>query len=94
MRIDWSESALTDLDGVEAYFGQYNLGAAVAAVDRITECVDLLEKFPEMGYVGKYPGTREIVVARNQCVVIYKLQQETIRILRVIHGGQERPKKV
>jgi plasmid stabilization system protein ParE len=47
-----------------------------------------------MGYVGKYPGTREIVVARNQCVVIYKLQQETIRILRVIHGGQERPKKV
>jgi plasmid stabilization system protein ParE len=46
MRIDWSESALTDLDGVEAYFGQYNLGAAVAAVDRITECVDLLESFP------------------------------------------------
>jgi len=50
MRVRWREQAVTDRDDVEAYYGQYNLRAAVAAGDRIQEVVDLLETFPHMGH--------------------------------------------
>ena len=94
MRLEWSELAEADREGIEAYFGQYNLRAAIAAGDRIEEHVDLLESFPEMGQEGRVPGTRELVVSGSDCVVVYRLGADVVRILRVIHGGQMWPEAV
>jgi toxin ParE1/3/4 len=91
VRIAWTERALAELEAIEDYFGQYNLRSAVAAGDRILEQVDLLVKFPMMGREGRVPETQEIVVPKSGCVVVYQRELDEVRILRVIHGGQEWP---
>ncbi len=91
MHVRWLEQAEADRDDVEAYYGQYNLRSAVAAGDRIHECVDLLETFPHLGHEGTIPGTREFTVRGSKSVVIYRIQGDAVVILRVMHGGQERP---
>jgi len=91
MRVRWREQAVTDRDDVEAYYGQYNLRAAVAAGDRIQEVVDLLETFPHLGHQGTIPGTREITVAGSKSVVVYQVEGDSVDILRVFHGGRQRP---
>jgi plasmid stabilization system protein ParE len=91
MRVRWLEQAEVDRDEIEAYYVQYNLRSAVAAGDRIHECVDLLEALPLLGHEGAIPGTREFTVRGSKSVVIYRIQGDSVVILRVIHGGQERP---
>ncbi|HUB43679.1 MAG TPA: type II toxin-antitoxin system RelE/ParE family toxin [Acetobacteraceae bacterium] len=36
-------------------------------------------------------GTRELVVARTPHIVIYEIEGETVRILRVLHSAQRWP---
>jgi plasmid stabilization system protein ParE len=94
MRVRWLEQAEADRDDVEAYYGQYNLRSAVAAGDRIQECVDLLETFPYLGHEGDIPGTREITVVGVKSVVVYRVDDDSILILRIFHGGQQRPTRL
>ncbi len=91
MRIEWTDRAEYDLEDIEAYFGQYNLQSGMAAGVRIEDQVKLLKSFPDMGHVGTFPGTREVAVPKSQCVVVYQVEQELVRVLRIFHGGQERP---
>jgi plasmid stabilization system protein ParE len=83
-----------DRETIANYFGQYNWLAAVRAGDRIEECVDLLEDFPLMGPRGRLAGTWELVVPQCQCVVVYRIHDNLVQILRVIHGGQEWPEQL
>jgi plasmid stabilization system protein ParE len=94
MRVRWLEEAEADRDAVEAYYGQYNLRAAVAAGDRIEEVVNLLETFPNLGREGDIPGTREITVVSSKSVVVYRVEDDLVVILRIFHGGQQRPTRL
>jgi toxin ParE1/3/4 len=40
------------------------------------------------------PDTRELVIARTPFVVAYRLRNETIEILRVLHGAQRWPDRL
>jgi len=60
----------------------------------ISRRVDLLSDFPSMGRPGRISGTRELVVSRNRCVVLYRLDDDMVRILRVVHGAQEWPESI
>jgi toxin ParE1/3/4 len=79
---------------IAAYFGQYNLRSAVKAGDRIRERVNLLQELPFLGHAGRIAGTRQFAVPQRKCVVIYRIERETVKILRVMHGGQEWPKEL
>jgi addiction module RelE/StbE family toxin len=94
VRIEWTDRAEDDLEDIEAYFGQYNLQSGMAAGVRIEDHVKLLESFPDMGHPGTFSGTREVVVPKSRCVVVYRVEQELVRVLRIFHGGQERPQKL
>jgi toxin ParE1/3/4 len=53
----------------------------------------LLAKTPEMGRPGRVPGTRELVIPRTPFIVPYRLQGNTIQILRVYHGARRWPER-
>lgn len=76
MRVRWLEQA--------------DLSAAVAAGDRIQACVDLLESFPHLGHEGAIPGTREFTVRGSKSVIVHRIVEDAVVILRVFHGGQDR----
>lgn len=88
MRLVWAQYALEDRRAVYDHIEADDPRAAALVDIRITEAVIGLIDFPESGRLGRVEGTRELVVGRTPCLVAYRILDETVRILRVLHGAQ------
>ena len=62
--------------------------------DRIREQVEGLMQFPEIGRPGRIEGTREMVIHRTPYIAAYRIADDTVRILRVLHGAQRWPEEL
>ncbi len=92
MKILWSLKAIQDLDSLRAYIAEESPAGAQRVVLRILHDVeDLLPNHPQMGRPGRVPGTRELVIPRTPYIVPYRVQRETIQILRVYHSARRWP---
>ena len=90
----WSPEALDDLAALRAYIEKDNPSAAQRIALHIIHNVEiLLPASPEMGRPGRVPGTRELVIPRTPFIVPYRLQDNTIQILRVLHGARRWPEQ-
>jgi addiction module RelE/StbE family toxin len=94
MRIEWLREAVQDLIEIRRYIAQDHPGAAVQVAKRILDTVTYLRDHPEIGRVGRIPGTRELVVPGLLYVVPYRVKGEAIEILGVLHASQEWPKEL
>jgi addiction module RelE/StbE family toxin len=88
VRLVWAQYALEDRRAIYHHIEADDSRAAVLVDTRIAEAVVRLIDFPESGRPGRVEGTRELVVGRTSCIVAYRILGETVRILRVLHGGQ------
>jgi addiction module RelE/StbE family toxin len=79
-----------------AEIGDYIAGDNPTAAAKLEEDVESrvaeLLRFPLMCRAGRMPGTREMVV-RSNYMVIYKVDEKTVTIMRVKHGSQQWPEK-
>ena len=50
---------------------------------------DSLDLFPRRGRSGVVPNTRELVAVRPY-IIVYRVEDEIVRILRVWHSAQDR----
>lgn len=91
MRVIWSERALSDLSAIEAYIAGDNPAAAVAVKQRLMLEVRSLAEMPLMGRSGRVHGTRELVVTRLPYIVAYRVLENQVAILAVIHGARQWP---
>jgi toxin ParE1/3/4 len=91
MPVVWTEIAEADLDAIVSYIADESVSNAVALDARIRDRVRMLSDFPEMGRPGRFAGALELVLPHDRCVVVYRLRDERLQVLRVIHGGQEWP---
>jgi toxin ParE1/3/4 len=92
MRTVWSPQAIDDLVALRTYIEQDNPAAARRIVLHIIQNIDtLLPGSPEMGRPGRVPGTRELIIPRTPFIVPYRLEGNTIQILRVFHGARRWP---
>ncbi|MEC4591873.1 MULTISPECIES: type II toxin-antitoxin system RelE/ParE family toxin [Nitrospirillum] len=89
MRVVWSVPALRDVIGHRAYIAQFNPIAATDIAQRLAAAGDSLKTFPRRGRPGSKPGTREVTVIYPY-VIVYKIEDDRVLILRVWHGSQER----
>lgn len=89
--IVWLPRAIKNRDSQLDYIAQDNPGAAIAQGDRIAHQVSLLDQHPEMGRPGRKQGTRELVISRTPFIVIYRLKNGRIEVLRLLHGAQRWP---
>jgi len=88
----WSAQAIDDLVALRTYIEQDNPAAARRIVLHIIQSIEtLLPRSPEMGRPGRVPGTRELIIPRTPFVVPYRLQGNTIQILRIFHGARRWP---
>jgi len=62
--------------------------AAISVDERIEEQTEMLIRFPECGRQGRIEGTRELVISRTPYIVSYRVLDNAVRILRVLHGAQ------
>lgn len=93
MYIEWSIFALDDREAIFDYIEQDSPRAAVAVDNRIEQQVEALEQFPEMGRAGRLEHTRELVIQRTPYIAVYRIDGNTVRILRVLHGAQQWPEE-
>ena len=91
MKVAWSVFALSDRDGIFTHIEADNPAAAIAVDERIVAAIRGLRDFPESGRPGRVTGTRELVIVGTPYVAAYQLNNDTIRILRVLHGAQRWP---
>ena len=73
------------------YIAEHNPAAAARLEQRIIDATDQLVEHPHLGRAGRVPGTRELVVARTPYIVVYEIDRDVVRILRVLHTAQRWP---
>jgi toxin ParE1/3/4 len=92
MNIVWSPEAIQDLISLRAYIAEESPAGARRIVLRILHDAEhLLPDNPHMGRPGRVPGTRELVIPRTPYIMPYRIQAESIQILRVYHGARRWP---
>jgi toxin ParE1/3/4 len=87
----WTPPAVADLDHLVRQIAKDDIEAAFRTEDRVIAAVARLERHPASGRPGAWRDTRELVVGHTPYLVIYRLREETLEILRVIHGAQKWP---
>lgn len=93
MRLDWARDAASDLDSIEEYIGRDNPEAPFRALAEIVGQVEILTQHPGIGRPGRVDGTRELVIAGLPYVVAYLHRDDTVTVLRVLHGAMKWPKR-
>ncbi len=58
---------------------------------KIRDAVNQLAQYPFMGRYGRVEGTREFVIANTPYLVIYRVKEETVQIIRVLHASRKYP---
>jgi toxin ParE1/3/4 len=91
MRIAWTPTAASDLESISDYLFEENPTAAQQFVRRIYSSALTLSRFPNRGRTGRKDGTRELVVPDLPYLLVYKVEDETVRILTILHGSQRWP---
>ena len=93
MKIKWVLLALNDLDEAGEFIARDNPKAAGRVLKRIWDAVQMLADQPHAGRAGRVPGTRELVIAGTPFIIPYRVVENTIQILRVLHGKRKWPRR-
>lgn len=94
MRLEWSAFAMADRLAIFDYIEADSPQAAIAVDDRIREQVENLRRFPESGRFGRVESTRELVISGTPYIAAYRITDNAVRILRVLHGSQRWPAEI
>lgn len=92
MRLIWTRRATWDLIEIRSHIARDDPPAATRVAARIRQAVTRLTEHPNLGRLGRAPGTRELVVTRTRYVVAYSVQHESVTILAVVHGARRWPR--
>ncbi len=92
-KVKWLDIAVDDLEQALEYIAQHNENAARKLAGRIYKAVRMLANHSEAGRPGRIAGTRELVVTGTAYIVPYRIKNNEIQILRVLHGARKWPVK-
>ena len=94
MRVRWLNAALLNLDDIATYLSQDNPRAAREVVAAIWRQTQVLARYPALGRAGRVAGTRELVIAGLPYIVPYRMRDQAIEILRVLHASRRWPRRL
>lgn len=89
MKISFSKLSLSDLSEIKDYIKKDSLNYAKIFIQKIIDSIKILRDFPKIGRVVpefKNENIREIFVKSYR--IIYRIENETIFIVTVIHGAR------
>jgi toxin ParE1/3/4 len=89
MIIRWLEPAKYDVKALRQYISKDNPSAANRVAKKIVSSVNLLLNQPGLGRQGRILGTRELIVSDMPYIVPYRVKDNVIEIMRVIHSARQ-----
>ncbi len=93
MHINWTVGASQNLQQIADYIAQDKPDAALNTVLSIVEVVELLVQNPALGRAGRVVGIRELIISDVSYIVPYRIKNDCIEILRVLHSSMQWSKK-
>ena len=91
MRLRWTQAAVDDLERIANYLFENALEKAEQLTLQIYETPNVLLTYPHRGRVGRKSGTRELVMTSLPYIIVYQIIDDTVNIIRVMHGAQNWP---
>jgi toxin ParE1/3/4 len=91
MPIVWLSVAVQDILHIRTYITERDPQSARDVALQIDKSVNTLAAMPDIGRSGRIFGTRELVVKGTPFLVVYRVQNERVEVLRVFHGRQNFP---
>lgn len=91
MKVTWRPRAKRDLNLLIAYIAQDSIESAELVATRILRAAETLTIAPRAGRSGRINGTRELVVQRTAYILVYRVEDGRVRILRVYHAARKWP---
>ena len=92
MRVEWSTHAVSDLKAISDYIEQdRTLETANRVTRTIYESAQSLRTMPFRGRIGRVENTRELVIPRLPYIVVYRVFEERVLILNIVHGARRWP---
>jgi addiction module RelE/StbE family toxin len=83
--------AANQLQSIFEYIAANNRTAAYRTVRRIREAILLTARMPYSSRICRVEGTREITVSGTSYLVAYRIVENMIHVLAILHGAQEWP---
>jgi toxin ParE1/3/4 len=91
MKVKWLRKALNNLENIHDYIAKDNPEAALRLITKIRAGVKQLADFPLMGHNGRVEGTRELVIGNTPYFIVYRIKDEVVEILRILHSAKKFP---
>lgn len=90
MRIRWTPASVADLEHISNYLKDLHPHYRQPTMRKLYEAIRSLKRSPGRGRAGCEPGTRELLVGSLPYVAVYRVDQQTVEVLRVYHTAQDR----
>ena len=91
MIIKWLDDAIDDLQALRQYISHDKPSVANRIARRIIHSVSMLSEQSEIGRSGRVSGSRELVISGTPFIVPYRIKNNTVEILRVLHSARQWP---
>ena len=91
MRLRWTLTAAEDLQHIKDYLTENQPHLAQTTVLELYETIRSLKISPHRGRPGREKDTRELVFTHLPYIVAYRIKEQTIEVLHIFHGAQQRP---
>lgn len=88
-RVVFSPSAESDLREAWSHLAQHDIRAADRFYDAIDTLAESLLDFPDRGVLREEFGADTRMVTEGRYLVLYRREQDVVRILRVLHGSRD-----
>lgn len=90
MIVLWAKEAESDLEAIVSYIAEDDVDAAIRMDVLFRSKARELTQYPLLGHEGRIGGTRELLAHRNY-LLIYRIQEDTVEIVALVHTAQHYP---
>jgi addiction module RelE/StbE family toxin len=91
MRLRWTATAADDLQHIADYLFEKTPENAAQLIRKIYDAPSKLKEFPNLGRSGKKQGTRELLLPPLPYVLVDKVADDILHIVRILHSAQDWP---
>jgi plasmid stabilization system protein ParE len=90
-RLIYAPRYLRRLDAIAEHVWEDNPAAAERLLERIRIAVERLSSFPSLSRPGRVEGTRELVISGTPYIVPYRMLDDRVEIIGILHSAQRWP---
>jgi addiction module RelE/StbE family toxin len=87
--VRWTPIALADLNHAFEFISLDKPNAAKATIAKVLDSLEHLKSFPDSGRSGRIKGTREMVVNTTPYLIVYRIKENYLEILTVLHSSRK-----